>query len=200
MKRQLEGIIVVAAHTRDKGDEPPPKRLKEYRAPLQGSGFDAVTLCVVPRFKDSPATDSQWRYSVVTTVRCKGRLVYETSCGDMKTAITRLTPMLDDVRFWDSQRAVDVTGLCDQPGCPELWTRTYQRKQDACLHCGHHTDLGDELSVRKFCERHALRGTQSFDDCDANYTDITAERLPPPTVRDEDKPGPYVPLDDSDSD
>jgi hypothetical protein len=197
-----ESATVVAVATQEAAEARATYAGRENREPLRGGGFDELTIKVEPRFKDSPASGSEWRFSAIARAYHKGRFVHEQSYGDMKTAMTQLGALLGDTEFWSAQARMDVSDLCDQPGCKASWTRTFRLKQLACACCGHQTPPDEALTVRKFCDRHAKRGTQSLDDCDDNYEEIAAGSgpRPPPTVHEEDKPGPYVPIDDSDSD
>jgi hypothetical protein len=132
--------------------------------------YDAITLQVVPRFKDSELSGSQWRHSVVIRFWIKGEIVREVWRHTMDDAIMQLGGIM--VGGGVPMEVINRNELlCDQPSCAAKATtrmtiKTEYSDRGERLHeesCEHH------VAWRKFCITHSTRGTQSNEDCDDNY-------------------------------
>lgn len=133
--------------------------------------FDEIRIRVVPRFKDSELSGSEWRISAVTEFYRKGQLICSEQCSNMETAA--------GLCYAHYVRAVDNgngyfagDGIhCDQEGCNEKAAFKYSIKQDYCSgygNCGQKKDMYNG-ALRHFCEKHSHRGDSDLQDNDKNY-------------------------------
>lgn len=145
------------------------KRLSDFEP------IDRIELKVIPRYKDSDLSGSEWRTSVLVQFFFKDQLLFEEQFHTMDQAILMLggewlyktNPIPDKVLKMEDH-------CCDQPGC-----------SDAALPKKHYLTVeyssrGERLDIvkttesrpiyRRFCERHSTRGDGSYEDSDSNYT------------------------------
>jgi hypothetical protein len=139
--------------------------------------FDEVRITTVPRFKDSAISGSEWRISAHVQFLRKGKVAYETRFADIKTACTLLA--------WARENAIDEGkaynggegDFCDQEGCSEKATVFYKIRKSYCNMPYLHPPSDDGESWRAFCEKHSIRGNQSFDDSDSNYERLSEKPI-----------------------
>jgi hypothetical protein len=130
--------------------------------------FDEIRIRVVPRFKESELSGSEWRISAWVEFYRKGRLRHEATFRDIETACGFLYSELH--RAIDQGKAYFASedNICDQEGCANEATLRYSLKNRFCKD-GHLT-AADKRDIRQFCERHKQRGDCGLDDADTNYT------------------------------
>jgi len=78
--------------------------------------------------------------------------------------------------------------LCDQEGCNEPASVTYKLRHEYCHHCGHDRQTSFVWTngmIRRFCQRHAVRGDCGREDADRNYECI-AGAVTQPAVQAQD--------------
>lgn len=128
--------------------------------------FDEVRIFTVPRYKTSSASGDEWRISATVELRRKGKVITMNWATNMENAVKSLQST------WDTA-VEDFKGcwagegdLCDQEGCSEIGTVTYELKKKYCR-CGAESDAGS--TIRKFCDRHSTRGDCGLEDADDNY-------------------------------
>lgn len=133
--------------------------------------FDEIRIRVVPRFKDSELSGSEWRISAVMEFYRKGKLILDDQVSNMETACgvlySKYVSAVDDGHGYFGGDGVH----CDQEGCNELASFKYAIKQDYCSgygNCGQKKDLYNG-ALRHFCEKHSHRGDSDLQDNDENY-------------------------------
>lgn len=137
--------------------------------------FDEIRIVTVPRFKQSSLSGDQWRISASIQFFRKGKLIIESGCRNIESAVTlvgaRYLEAIDNGEGYFAGEG----DFCDQEGCCEKSTVTYKVKKEYSSNNPHewNKDL-DELVIRKFCDKHKNRGDQSYDDSNANYEDISS--------------------------
>ncbi len=129
--------------------------------------FDEVRIRTVPRWKESGLSGDEWRISATVEFWRKGKLVHETGMRNVETACNVLGWLHADA--CDNGRAyfAGEGGTCDQEGCADPATVTLRLKHRFCRE-GHAT-TPHGIEVRKFCDRHKVRGDCGLDDADVNY-------------------------------
>ena len=159
-------------------DEPvTPRKRKPWRAlKPDAQGFDEVRIITVPRFKDSEMSGSEWRISAEIQFYRKGKLIFTEGCSNVQNACYLVGAM--HMKACDN--ALGHFGgegdICDQEGCCEKSTVTYKVLKEFSRDNGHEWNKPlEDLTIRKFCDRHKHRGDQSYDDSDANYEEIKLE-------------------------
>lgn len=142
------------------------KRLPDFEV------FDKITMEVIPRYKQSGLSGDEWRQHVKITFLFKGEEIHSFGTNSMESAclmlgaelITNTSPIPDKVIKAEDKK-------CFQPSCCNDATRTFFIKQL-------YSDRGEKLDVedtggltylRKFCEKHSIRGDCSREDSDDNY-------------------------------
>jgi hypothetical protein len=133
-------------------------------------GFDEIRLVTIPRYKESELSGDEWRISIKAEFYRKGKLIHEIGCGSNMNHATALL-------YWHYCRALDdgkgyfvgEDDICDQEGCSDPATVTYQKKKRWCSQCGESQEIEDAIVIRKFCGRHKERGDCGLDDADDNY-------------------------------
>ena len=140
--------------------------------------FDEVHIVTVPRFKESDLSGDEWRISATVKLMRKGRVIVEKNYRDVATACAYLVAAHGEACDGGHAMYGGEENFCDQEGCSEQATVTYQKKAQYC-NAGHCTEP-THITVRKFCDRHKHRGDCGLDDADANYEPFTEEPPPPP--------------------
>ena len=135
--------------------------------------FDEIRIVTVPRFKESEMSGSEWRISASIQFYRKGKLIIESGCSDVQHAAylvgARHMEAVDNGNGYFAGEG----DICDQEGCAEKATITYKIKKEFSRDNPYEWNKTIEnLTIRKFCDRHKHRGDQSCDDCDANYEQI----------------------------
>lgn len=129
--------------------------------------FDEIRIITVPRFKESGLTGNEWRISANVQFMRKGRVIVERTYRNIETACNYLAAAHGEACEGGNAMYGGEGDFCDQEGCAEMATVTYQKKADYCRE-GHKSELR-HITVRKFCERHKHRGDCGLDDADQNY-------------------------------
>jgi len=129
--------------------------------------FDEVRLITVPRYKESELSGDEWRISVKAQYLRKGRVLYEESIAhNMEGAASYLGYKYvlagEKVGYYGGEE-----NFCDQEGCSQRATTTYQLKKNYCR-SGHESDPYG-VEVRMFCDKHNQRGNCGLEDADSNY-------------------------------
>lgn len=139
--------------------------------------FDEIRIRIVPRFKESELSGSEWRISTAMEFYRKGELKFTSSCGGKieygaGMVYARLMEAQDR---GDGYYASD--GIhCDQEGCSEKAKYLMRLKKRFCVgggNCGQEKKnygTSDRTSDhRVFCQEHKNRGDQDLEDNDDNY-------------------------------
>lgn len=129
--------------------------------------FDEIRIVTVPRWKESELSGNEWRISADVQLWRKGKMIWNRSCGDVKSAATMLGAFYLEACD-DAQGFYAGDGIhCDQEGCAAPVAVRYLKKADYCR-SGHKTEPY-QPTYRHFCERHKVRGDCGLDDADENY-------------------------------
>ncbi len=151
------------------------ERPYRHAAPVNCQAFDEVRIVTVPRYKTSPASGDEWRYSARTELRYKGALIAQEHYGNVEGAARDLDAFMQRAAFNDKKTKIhDEGGLCDQEGCAEQATTVYKLKKTFCR-CGSASDpnstygVAPKPLVRQFCSAHSRRGDCALEDSDKNY-------------------------------
>lgn len=133
--------------------------------------FDEIRLKVIPRYKTSGMSGDEWRISVAMQLYRKGVLKHEESIAhDMENAMAFLSYKAVCAGENGAQYFGGEGDWCDQEGCSQKATVTYQLKSEFCKH-GHETKC-ERPVVRMFCDEHKTRGDCGLEDADRNYEAI----------------------------
>lgn len=160
--------------------------------------FDAVSVRVQERYKESELSGDEWRFLYVITLSRKGVVLARRGTSRLDWTLNQLASMTGDLapvgndqeleQSWrdKSQKLFGVPDpnfeqFCAQPGCPDLATVEYRLKKSYCNRCGH-GDAPHREERRRFCDAHMRRGDCGLDDADDNYElvrirDVTYEPL-----------------------
>lgn len=137
--------------------------------------FDEIRIVTVPRYKQSYLSGNEWRISASIRFYRKGRLIHETFCSSIETATTLLGGHYLEAIDHGHGYFGGEENFCDQEGCSEQATVTYRMKKEYSRDnpTEWNREYGkDEIMIRKFCDKHKVRGDSSFNDCDENYEKI----------------------------
>jgi len=139
--------------------------------------FDEIRIVTVPRFKQSELSGDEWRISAEIQFYRKGKLIFTDGCSNIKNACY----LVGSIHMKACDNALGYfageDNICDQEGCCLPSTVTYRVKKEFSKSNPHEWNKPyEDLTIRKFCDRHKRRGDSSCDDCDANYEQI---QLPP---------------------
>ncbi len=139
--------------------------------------FDEIRVFVEPRYKTSGLSGDEWRISTTTEFYRKGRKIFETGHGTIEAACGLMYADYLKATEHDPRGLVEPGvyyagegDLCDQEGCDNPTTVTYQLKKEFCRQ-GHGTECTTP-TIRKFCDEHKRRGDCGLEDADVNYTAI----------------------------
>lgn len=153
----------------------PQKESIRYALRPDAQAFDEVRIKIIPRFKESELSGSEWRTHAEIEFYRKGKLILSDGVGNMETACgmvyAKYVTAIDNGNAYFAGDGVH----CDQEGCSELAKYLYRIKQDYCAGPGKCEQKKESYSAahRCFCEKHSHRGDQDLQDNDANYELIT---------------------------
>lgn len=133
--------------------------------------FDEVRITTVPRWKESELSGDEWRISAKVELLRKGSVIVEQSFSNVQTACGYLYSVYGSAIDNGKADFAGIIDICDQEGCAEKATVTYQKLADYCRD-GHKT-VPHTIKVRCFCDRHKVRGDCGLDDSDKNYGSLT---------------------------
>lgn len=140
------------------------RTIRDIRPDAQA--FDEVRLVTIPRYKQSGMSGDEWRISVNVQFYRKGRLIAEERISNkMESACAFLAYRYE---MQDGAYFAGESDYCDQEGCCDKSVVTLLKKYDYCRQ-GHKTEDTIYNKVRKFCEKHRVRGDCGLDDADRNY-------------------------------
>lgn len=150
--------------------------MNKYRRAIKpdAQAFDEVRFITVPRYKTSDMSGDEWRISITMQFYRKGNLVHEEAAsGKMESAMSfagfKYARACDDGHAFYAGEG----DYCDQEGCANKATVTYRLKKEWCSRCGSDKEaigiLGQEGTIRRFCEEHKRRGDCGLEDADINY-------------------------------
>jgi hypothetical protein len=129
--------------------------------------FDEVRITTVPRYKQSGLSGDEWRISAKVELLRKGRVIVEKGFRNIETACNLLSAVhalaCDDGKGFFGGEG----NFCDQEGCAERATVAYRKKANYCRE-GHRSEQ-HQTTIRRFCDRHKVRGDCGLDDADAHY-------------------------------
>src|SRR5262245_527631 len=134
--------------------------------------FDEVRITTVPRYKQSELSGDEWRISARIELLRNGVVIAERSCRNVETACMFLPGFILEAQDDGKAFFAGEDDFCDQEGCAEKATVTYRKKADYCRE-GHKSEP-HTTTIRRFCERHKVRGDCGLDDADSNYERIEA--------------------------
>lgn len=142
-------------------------------------GFDEIRIRTEPYFKESGLSGDEWRIRVYTEFYRKGNLVH-TNNGhtSMDYAVWLLSHSYIEALDNGYGYFAGESDYCDQEGCSNKATITYECKESGCGRCGNVEAPKWSRPYRKFCERHKRRGDSSLDDMDAHYSAIETPPQP----------------------
>lgn len=137
--------------------------------------FDEIRIRIVPRWKDSELSGSEWRQSCVIEFYRNGNIEDTSSCGGKLEygaglAYARLLEAQDNGKGYFASDKVH----CDQEGCHKKAQYLMKLKERFCVgggNCGQKKEQVGFITSdhRIFCEKHKRRGNQDLEDNDANY-------------------------------
>lgn len=144
---------------------------KQFALKPDAQGFDEVRITTVPRYKQSYLSGNEWRISGKCQLLRKGKVVYEFSMSNVQNCANALPFYI--MRAGDEGYGYyggGEDGKCDQEGCSKPWAVLYRLKKLFCDEPHKHQgETPTHPLHRQFCDDHAKRGDNSFDDSDANY-------------------------------
>ena len=135
--------------------------------------FDEIRIITVPRYKTSGLSGDEWRISAKVQLLRKGTVCYETSFSNVKYACAFLAYTYETAISEGKAFFAGDGILCDQEGCLNHKTITYQLVNKYCSD-GHAHDIQEwqRPLLRHFCGEHKIRGDSSLEDCDRNYVEV----------------------------
>lgn len=135
--------------------------------------FDEIRIVTVPRYKQSGLSGDEWRISARIEFWRKGKLILESACGDIESAVTLVGARYLEAVDNGNGYFAGEGDICDQEGCAEPATVTYKVKKEYSRDNPHEWNKPyDHLVIRKFCNKHKRRGDCGMDDADENYEKI----------------------------
>jgi hypothetical protein len=138
-----------------------------YALRPDAQAFDEVRIVTVPRYKESELSGDEWRISAEIQLWRKGKRVVTNRYRDVQTALGYAYSLYGTACDEGNGYFAGDGITCDQEGCSEPATVTYQMKQVFCRD-GHGTSP-HRLTYRRFCASHQTRGDCGLDDADRNY-------------------------------
>jgi len=157
--------------------------------------FDEVTIRCVERYKQSGLSGDEWRFSYVVQFKRKGVVMHEDAWNTLKSALLGIggaslaasdRPMGIE---WEEKTGEPDSEWCGQPGCPNRWTKVYQRVchyvdgyDVTSQRSGAYDPVSEKMvplaSVIGFCSKHWRRGDANLNDRDSNYEVIQVKEEP----------------------
>lgn len=164
------------------------KRMQRALKP-DAQAFDEVRITTVPRYKTSGLSGDEWRISAKVQFLRNGVVRYEDGgFRNVETAVHMLSGVWFRARDDGHGYFAGEEDFCDQEGCKEPAIITYRVRREYSRDDPHEWNReiaeSDRLTVRRFCQRHAVRGDCAFDDADENYEKVEG---PDPTPEPEDE-------------
>lgn len=152
-------------------------------------GYDDIRISILPRYKTSGLSGDEWRFSYVAEIFWKGFRIGSRGWSRMEHAIRSLDNWInylqESIQFEFKKYDDEPRGhpwaiafpdhrllaeFCAQPGCPNLATHTFIKKNTYCVgpgNCGaKHSKLG--VHAVRFCPKHCTRGDCDMEDADSN--------------------------------
>lgn len=144
-----------------------------YAIRPDAQGFDDIRIKIVPHYKESDLSGSEWRINVVMEFYRKGELLHTRQCGGnieygCGLVYARLIEALDSGKGYFAGDGIH----CDQEGCSKKATYLMRLKKRYCVgggNCGQEKKIYTEQEHRCFCEDHKVRGDSDLEDNDNNY-------------------------------
>ncbi len=143
-------------------------------------GIDRIEIQMVPRFKESGLSGSEWRVSAFIRLFRKGEMVYEEQHGALENAVAFLPHLLNSLSDHLAKPLWGETKKCYQVSCSEegkhkRYLKTQYSKQGE-------GPLPESFfnKFRRFCDKHLHRGDGDLEDADTNYTETPPELSPIP--------------------
>jgi len=143
-------------------------------------GIDRIEIQMVPRFKTSGLSGSEWRVSAFIRLFRKGEMVYEKQHGALANAVAFLPHLLNTACEHVDKPLWGETSKCYQVSCPAEGKHKRYLKQQ---YSSHGEGPLPELffnRFRRFCDKHLHRGDGDLEDADINYTEVPPELSPIP--------------------
>lgn len=149
------------------------KKKISYALKPDAQPFDEIRIRIVPRYKSSGLSGSEWRQSCVIEFYRNGEVKHSSSCGGKLEygaglAYARLLEAQDNGIGYFASDGVH----CDQEGCHKKAKYLMRLKERFCVgggNCGQKKQHSGSSDHRIFCEEHKHRGDQDLGDNDANY-------------------------------
>lgn len=151
---------------------PGPKFNRALRPDAQA--FDEVRITTLPRYKESYLSGDEWRISACVQFLRKGVVRHEFVAGTVEAACGLAWGWYHEAISQGAAMFGGEGDFCDQEGCANAATVTYQLKKMYCRE-GHPTDP-HMPTIRRFCMRHRTRGDCGLEDGDSNYDMIEEAR------------------------
>lgn len=144
--------------------------------------WDHVEIKVVPRWKESEASGSEYRRSASIVFSFKGEVFLTKTYSNMDVAASAL-PFIMKQSIGELHEEVDTGAYnahelkyCDNVGCRRLWDVKYKLRTLWSQNGSFSQDPGFAVHYRQFCDQHKMRGDCGLDDADANYILIDERR------------------------
>jgi hypothetical protein len=148
-----------------------PIRRRRAQKP-DAQAFDEVHISTVPSFYNT-SIGKEWRTTVLVIIKRNGQVYSKKKYDNIDDAVNSLGyEWLQAKR--NNPKYISEESFCDQEGCKNKFTKIYQLEQEYCEK-GHPSDpyeFDDIPLTRQFCNKHAVRGTLKWEDCDKNYKQI----------------------------
>lgn len=129
---------------------------------------DEIKIKVEERYKTSELSGDEWRFSVVTTMFFKGRVVKEFRTTSVEDAVNRFSENYREASSMFTYKEPEGTEkLCQSIGCKNEATVFYRLKKKFC-NCGSESEAHSNW-MRRFCAHHSTRGDCGLEDADRNY-------------------------------
>lgn len=147
---------------------------EERRAvkPHKYRGWDEYRVITVPRFKTSPYSGNEWRTSHSLVFYNKGEIIGRYH-GYNVDGVQNIEQCFKECVLLGAETLMVGSGsICDQEGCLTPSTVTYKLKCIWSPDGKKAYNLYEEDKrpvIRKFCDKHAIRGDQGLEDTDDNY-------------------------------
>lgn len=155
-----------------------------YALKPDAQAFDEIRIRLVPRFKDSRLSGSEWRISTQFEFFRNGEIVHrpDPCSGNMEVACGLLFAKYVEATDNGNGYYAGDGFHCDQEGCKEVGKYLFKIKQDYCSgagNCGQKKDMYSGFH-RLFCEEHKHRGDSDLQDRDSNYELVKEITFPLP--------------------
>lgn len=138
--------------------------------------YDAVKIETMPRWKESYLSGDEWRFSARVCFMSKGKVVAVKTVRDVEAACKYVAwghATIGEESIGNPQRhelidpTFDRREYCDQEGCGEKHTVTYQLKALFSREGYRHEPTTPHYAC--FCDKHKNRGDCGLEDAMHNY-------------------------------